>query len=835
MSAETGSHAGSGGAASGGVGSGGSLATDLAAAVRRALAALREHPRHVVLAALAVGLLLPAAGPAIILPAAVVAVLAGRALPAVAAVAALLGGAAIAEQRLVALDAGVLANAHGRAITARAVVLEPLRERAAGPAVARVRLLEGLGAGEQAVMRVRRNAYAGRLWSAEAPRVAGEAERRGDARIAGGAPRRGTSTAPARGWPEVGDIVVVRGKLEPLGRYDAYQARRNAHAAIAATRVVPTGERRGGVLGALDSVRRTAERGLERGLAAPEAALLRGMVLGEDERLTQEVRDDFQASGLAHILAVSGQNVMLLAILVLGACALVGVPLQARLALAAALIVLYVPLAGGGPSIQRAGVMGVAGLVAALAGRPSRRWYALLLAAALTLLLNPRAAGEPGWQLSFAAVAALLVGAAPLSAALGRRMPGPVAEAAAITIAATVGTAPLMALHFGEVSLAALPANLLAAPAIAPVMWLGVLAATAAQVAEPLAAPFSALTGPLLVYLQWVAGVTAATPLSVVAVDAPPAAIAAGFTAILVATGLAVRRWRRIRAGLWGAAPARRRGRRLAVAFGVTAAGLLAIAGGVPGDATRPAPRGGELRVSFLDIGQGDATLIELDGTSVLVDTGPPDGPILKRLEESGVERLDALMLTHAEADHEGAAPEVIARHKPRLIVDGGAGWPSGVQRMLPAAAASARARRMTPEAGQTIAVGQMRFEVLWPPPNRRTTGNPNDLALVTRLEVGAFSMLLAADAESHVTQTLALEPVDVLKVAHHGSADPGLPALLERLKPRLAAIEVGENTYGHPTRSTLAALERAVPEVVRTDEDGTIRLHAAGDRMWVE
>ena len=120
--------------------------------------------------------------------------------------------------------------------------------------------------------------------------------------------------------------------------------------------------------------------------------------------------------------------------------------------------------------------MGVAGLVAALAGRPARRWYALLLAAAVTLALNPRAAEEPGWQLSFAAVAALLVGAAPLSAALERRMPEPVADAAAITIAATLGTAPLMALHFEQVSLAALPANLLAAPAIAPVMWLGVLA-----------------------------------------------------------------------------------------------------------------------------------------------------------------------------------------------------------------------------------------------------------------------------------------------------------------------------------------------------------------------
>ena len=144
------------------------------------------------------------------------------------------------------------------------------------------------------------------------------------------------------------------------------------------------------------------------------------MVLGEDERLTDEVRDDFQSSGLAHILAVSGQNVVLLVVLVLGACALSGVPLRARLVLAAARrspSTSRWPAAD--PSIQRAGVMGVAGLIAALAGRPARRWYALLLAAAATLALNPRAAGEPGWQLSFAAVVALLVGAKPLKEAPG--------------------------------------------------------------------------------------------------------------------------------------------------------------------------------------------------------------------------------------------------------------------------------------------------------------------------------------------------------------------------------------------------------------------------------
>lgn len=787
------------------------------------------------LAALVAGLLLAPLGAPAVLPAALAAAaLGGRALVATVAGVAVIAGAGLADARLAGLDAGALAGAHGRPVDARAVVLEPVRERRVGPAVARVRLLGGIGAGEQAVLRVRPSAYAGRLRPRDASTAGAASPGAAGAASRAAATNPDPIAGPLVGWPEVGDVVRIRGRVEPLGEFDAYQRRRNAHAAIAATRVVPTGKRRRGIAGALDSVRRRAERGLTTGLAAGEAALLRGMVLGQDEQLSDAVEEDFQRSGLAHILAVSGQNVMLLAVLVLAACAVLAVPIRARLLLAAALIVLYVPLTGGGPSIQRAGVMGVAGLVAALAGRRSQRWYALLLAASLTLIVNPRTAGEPGWQLSFAAVGALLAGAPPLREALARRMPAPVADAAAITIAATVGTAPLMAVHFGEVSLAALPANLLAAPAIAPVMWLGVLAAAAAQVAEPLATPFSALSGPLLLYLQHVARITADTPLSVVEIGAPPALVLVGWAMVLATVVAGVRRWRAQAARR--RPPARRRMQRLAIAFAGATAGLLAVASGVTGEQGRPAPATGELLVSFLDIGQGDATLIQHGTTTVLVDTGPPDGPILKRLKEAGVKRLDALMLTHAEADHEGAAPAVIDRYRPRMIVDGGQGWMSTVQRLLPAAVASTRAKRMTPAAGQTIAVGALRFEVLWPPAGRRAAGDPNDWSMVARLEAGTFSMLLSADAESEVTSALPLEPVDVLKVAHHGSADPGLPGLLERLKPRIAAIEVGEeNRYGHPTPSTVGALERAVPTVVRTDRDGTVRLHAVRDRMWLE
>ena len=161
-----------------------------------------------------------------------------------------------------------------------------------------------------------------------------------------------------------------------------------------------------------------------------------------------------------------------------------------------AAIALYVPLAGGGPSIQRAGVMGAAAVVAVLAGRPAARWHALLLATAITLALNPRAVQDVGWQLSFAAVVAILLLAGRARDGLVRRgLPRGLAEATALTGAATLGTAPLIAAHFGQASLVSLPANVLAAPAVAPAMWLAMLAVALGQLGTALAAPLRGSRG----------------------------------------------------------------------------------------------------------------------------------------------------------------------------------------------------------------------------------------------------------------------------------------------------------------------------------------------------
>jgi competence protein ComEC len=834
----------------------------------RLAAAARAYPRHLILGALVAGLLI---GPHSVPTASVVAavgLLAAGALrlhPAVAALItlALIGGAVAAHARLAALDTTALRPLIGNEVTRRATLLEAPRPTSTGGERALVRLAGGRGAGETVLARVPgTSAPSGQSsGGASAPDSAGSTTALGANAPGTTAPDATGSTqrtAPRRrsGWAglEAGDEVVLGGTLQRLRSWDAWARTRGAHAVLRIRFVRATGQRRGGLAGAVDTIRRRAEAGLDGGLGPPEAALARGMVLGQDERLSTAARNDFQRSGLAHILAASGQNVMLLAALALPLLALAGLGLRARLAGVLLLVAVYVPLAGAGPSIQRAGVMGAAGLVAAIAGRRSSRWYALLLAAVVTLLLDPRAVGDPGWQLSFVAVIAILALAAPLrDRLLARGVPRGLAEAAALTCAATLGTAPLLAHHFDRVSPVSLPANVLATPAVAPAMWLGMLAAAAAQVAQPIAHLLDALALYPLAFLEWLARASASVPGAATSLHlaswwAVAAAYAIPIAAILLRRPLATAvRTALARSGVGGGAPAsdgeggasagsgavrRRRRPRFAGAVLAVAATLAAatLAGGRDIAATQP------LTVSFLDIGQGDATLIQDRGRVVLVDAGPLDGPILARLKAADVTRIDLLVVTHDQSDHEGGAPGVIAGHRVGLVLDGAAGDRTAEHQALVRAAAAAHVRRIAPQKGQVLRAGRIRIDVLWPPwPPPDPGGDPNNRAIVSLVRVGQFDLFLPADAESDVTAPLSLPQVDVLKVAHHGSEDPGLPDLLSRLRPRVGVIEVGRhNPYGHPTPQTVRSVRASGAALYRTDRDGTVTLTVPGDRMSV-
>jgi len=571
-------------------------------------------------------------------------------------------------------------------------------------------------------------------------------------------------------------------------------------------------------------IRERASGAFGEGMPAREAALARGFVLGEDEGIDAATEADFRRSGLAHLLAVSGQNVALLALLAMPVLAAFGLPLRTRLIWVLGLIVAYVPLAGAGPSIQRAGVMGALNVLALLAGRLASRFHALAVAAIVTLAIDPRIAAAVGWQLSFAALFGILLLAAPLREAIGRRLGGggwrrALAEGAAMTVAATVATAPLIAFHFGEMSTTTLVANLLALPAVAPAMWLGMLAAAAAQVPGFPVEMLNAINAPLLAYIAQVAEWCGRPSWASVEVSLGPAGLAASYG--LIALAAVAFRQRPTADGtktaLYQRKSARRRTIHAAAAVTAIVLALTWSAGG--GDEVGAMPSAG-LRVSVLDVGQGDAILLQPAGDdAVLVDTGPPGEGLLAQLRDAGVGRLGAVVLTHDQSDHAGGLVELGGAIAVKRVVYGFLG-----SRTLSTATAVAPVRRVA--AGGEVRSGALRLEALWPPASLTAPGDdPNQTALVLLLRWRDFTMLLSADAEAESTP---LDPgqLDVLKVAHHGSEDAGLAALLERAQPRVAVVSAGDdNPYGHPTAPTLSTLAAHGVRTWRTDRDGTVVL----------
>jgi competence protein ComEC len=568
-------------------------------------------------------------------------------------------------------------------------------------------------------------------------------------------------------------------------------------------------------------IRTRAEAGLGRGMPAREAALARGFVLGEDEGVDARTTEDFRRAGLSHLLAVSGENVTLLALLAMPVLAALGIPLRERLVWLLALIVVYVPLAGAGPSIQRAGVMGAAGLLATLSGRRASRLYALGLALVVTLAIDPGVAGDVGWQLSFAAVLGILLLASPLRGALvsrlGRgRWRAALAEGVAVTVSATLATAPLIAYHFETLSTTTLFANVLAMPAVAPAMWLGMASAAAAQVPGLPVEALNGLDALLLAYVAQVAAWCAAPGWAEVHVHLGLAGLGASYLGLAVAVGLCSRfaRTRRLRVG--------RRALALAATLALLAASLRWLPGGEASG--QPPPHPG-LRVEVLDVGQGDAILLQpARAAAVLVDGGPHGDDLVGKLADAGVERLGAVIATHDQADHVGGLEDLFGRLPAARLLSARLGRGP----IAEADGDGLRPRQIA--AGQVVRSGSLRLEALWPPPAALAGplppgSDPNQLALVMLARWHRFSMLLTADAEASAVP-IDPGPVDVLKVAHHGSEDAGLSGLLARARPRLAVISVGaHNPYGHPSPSTLATLSAHGVRTLRTDRDGTVAI----------
>jgi competence protein ComEC len=263
----------------------------------------------------------------------------------------------------------------------------------------------------------------------------------------------------------------------------------------------------------------------------------------------------------------------------------------------------------------------------------------------------------------------------------------------------------------------------------------------------------------------------------------------------------------------------------------------LVLAAGASGIPERGGGAGGNssagLRIDFLDVGQGDSILLQpADGGALLVDGGPPGQDLARKLLEAGAESLAVALVTHDQSDHAGGLEEILGE-----LPVGRLAFASSPRSLL-ADAKDAGARPLRIAGGDRITSGSLSLDVLWPPEaGWKTAGgrDPNARSVVLLARWRDFTMLLCGDAEAEAAP-IDPGPVEVLKVAHHGSEDAGLAALLDRLAPRLAVISAGEgNPFGHPAPETLAALQTSGVEVLRTDRDGRVTLEVGGAGIGVE
>jgi competence protein ComEC len=623
---------------------------------------------------------------------------------------------------------------------------------------------------------------------------------------------------PGRAPPQgaiIESVVELRAPRGPADGFDerAVLRRRGVHV-VARGRNWRVAGRRGGIGGVADRIHRRLAGSIAPGLTGERRAVLTGLVLGEEEGLSEELRDSFRASGLYHLLAVSGQNIAFVAGGVLLAAWLFGISRLVAEVGALAAILAYVLAVGWQPSVVRAGVAGALASLAWLASRPSDRWYFLLLGAALLMAWTPYSLLEPGFQLSFAAVGAIFVAVPRLRRTLeGYPLPDVLAAIVAVSAACGLATAPILLLQFGSVPVYSILSNALVAAVVAPCFGLALLTAVLDHVLPPAAVAAAWVNGWLAAYIAACARLVGGLPGAQVGSKIVLGASAVIALVVFVAARLPA--WRR--PGL------------------VVLAGLSALlfAGWQLQTSSPPPPPAG-LRLTVLDVGQGDAILLQVREGAVLVDQGPPEAEVDDQLRRLGVRRVALLVLTHPQRDHVGGAAEVLEHVGVDRALDPAIPSESPEEQ---AALAEARERGvpvLRARAGVVFRLGRLRLKLLWPDERHPPGVDPNLRATVILATYGKVDALLTADAESPVTLPLRPPRVEILKVAHHGSADEGLPRLLELTRPVVAVISCGRNNdYGHPAPTTIATLTAASGlDVFRTDLDGRVVIETDGERI---
>ena len=605
-----------------------------------------------------------------------------------------------------------------------------------------------------------------------------------------------------------GDRLLVRGWFERLGRdgFDGFLRSRGLDASVHLAEVRVVGPTRNPLLRLANAARHGLRRGAIAALSRRDAGLFLGLSIGDTSLMDREVEEDFRASGLGHLLAVSGSNVAMVLGPIIALATAWGLKLRGRLLVGAAGVLIFALMTRWEPSVVRAGAMAGLALAAAWGGRPRSTVHVLAAAVLIVLILDPSLATSLGFQLSVAATVGLATMAAPLAARLSM-LPRWLALSIAATLAAQAAVTPLLLLHFGVVPTVTILANTLAFLAVAPALFLGAAAAVGGSIAEPLGGALGAAASLPLGYLVGVADRTARFAL--------PSVTADGVLVPLAVMGAVV-----------GLARTLRRPRAARPAL---IAVVLASAAWVTAPSAGPPPTA---IVTFLDVGQGDAAVIRApDGATVVIDAGPEEQQLAVELARLGVRRIDLAVASHAHADHVEGFPAAFARFPVTLLVEPGCpGDSPSYAEMLDAARDEAIPVRH-PRGGDRYRVGSILVEVLGPD-GCSPIDEPNDDSLVMRVHLGGATVLFAGDAEVPAQEDLMADgdPIesDVLKVPHHGG-DTSVASFLRATRARVAVVSTGPNDYGHPHPDVVEVLHRAGMVVYRTDLAGDVTVSFPG------
>ncbi|MBI3586959.1 MAG: DNA internalization-related competence protein ComEC/Rec2 [Ignavibacteriales bacterium] len=639
----------------------------------------------------------------------------------------------------------------------------------------------------------------------------------------------------------VGSVIAVRGILEPFpashnpGEFD-YGRYLELQEVEGVARVTEKDGIR--VLDSLESfnltsffasLRRTYSDVLERYSAPQQANFLKGVLLGDRGDIAPELKQSFIDTGTIHILAVSGFNVGIIALICFSVFSLFRLPKVVIAVATAGVIVAHMFLTGATASVVRATIMASALLIGALVERKTDIYNSLSVAALIILLWDPKQMFDVGFQLSFAAVFSIVY-FYPLLVQLIKKIPEQYAKIKwidyalkllAVSLAAQLGTIPFTAYYFGRVSVVSLVANLIVVPLVGFNTILGFITIVVSFVSPWVAGRYAVFNNMLVTLLLLCVRIASKVPLAYV----ETANLTASFPFFYYIGVVGVFNINKPR-------------------FVKSALILLLVVFNVVTFSKIFAYREPALVLTALDVGQGDALLLELpNGKHILIDAGAKrntydagERVVVPFLKRKGIHSLDAVFITHAHSDHLGGVGSLLRHIRVNRIIEAGVGNGGELYNRTKDAAQELNIPIQKINAGAALDFDpNVRMYVLHPRLPADSTTHLNNASIVLKVVYGNTSFLLAGDAELEaegkmIERYAPLLSSDVLKVGHHGSITSSSRKFVEKVKPAFAIISVGRyNRFRHLSRLVIESLKAHTVKVQRTDHAGAIIMRSDG------